>query len=234
MISGIYLLRFFGTDKVYIGKSNNIEYRYKKHIQKLKNGSHNYKMLQAYNNYGLPTLEILLDNIPLEELSSNELLAFDIFDCVENGLNVCSEATINGSGQDNHASKFSNEKIEEVFRLLLVPTYTYAQISKITQVPISTIRHIACLEAHTWLGEKYPQDYSKLKAIKLSNRKIGRNTAEERGIEYPPIISPDGEEYTVKNITAFAKEHNLDSSSLAKVLKRRPKYNSHKGWKLKK
>lgn len=36
MTTGIYCLRFKGTDKVYVGQSNNIIYRFNQHIRSLK------------------------------------------------------------------------------------------------------------------------------------------------------------------------------------------------------
>lgn len=233
MTCGIYLLKFNGTDKVYVGQSENIEYRYKKHKQSLKAGNHNYKMMEAYKEYGLPELVILLDDIQANELAENEILAFEIFDSVRNGFNVSPDATIYSSGELNPAAKYTDAQIEQAFNLLLNPELRYADVELETGVSLSTVRHIACLEAHTWLEKKYPEKYAVLKYIKLSGRKLGKNTAQHRKIEYPTILSPEGVEYNINNIAAFAKTHGLDPSSLAKVLKKRPKYNSHKGWKLK-
>lgn len=55
----------------------------------------------------------------------------------------------------------------------------------------------------------------------------------EKGIKgYPPIVSPDGIEYTISNsIASFSRVHNLDETSLSALLSGR--INSHKKWKLK-
>lgn len=231
---GIYLLRFSGTERVYVGQSVDIEYRYKKHLQNLRNGKHNYKMLKAYAQYREPSLEIILAELLQEDLAINEKLAFEIFDCVNNGLNVASEPTIFESGDKNPASKYSNDVIEQVFNMLLDSNVTFGEIEINTGVSVSTIRHIANLESHSWLKEKYPKEYLILETIKNSKvRRMGKNTAISRNIIYPTILSPEGVEYTVTNVAEFSRIHNLDSSGLAKVLKRRPQYSSHKGWKLK-
>ncbi len=232
MTCGIYLLKFIGTNKVYIGQSVNIEYRYRKHLQKLRNGSHNYKMLKAFEDYGEPILQILLDNLCKEELSAAEQEAFAIFNCIDNGFNVSRETEISGTGDKNPASKYSNEKIEEVFFLLLDLNNRYKDIEEKTGVSLSTVRHISNSEAHLWLKEKYPAEYSELEKSKGLLRQQSTNSAESRGILYPQIVSPEGVVYTVKNVAQFAREHNLDNSSLSKVLKKRPKYLSHKGWKI--
>ena len=232
MTCGIYVLKFNGTNKVYVGQSENIEYRYKKHLQRLKRGDHNYKMQQAYKDYGSPILEIVLADLTKEELNSNEYEAFKIYDSISNGFNIAEQPSIHGNGELNPSSKYPNEKIIEVLLLLIDISNTYKQIESLTGVSESTVRHIANQEAHHWLEQKYPLEYEQLRNLK-GKRSTGKNTAIDRGIVYPTILSPTGEEYNIANIAAFAKEHGLDSSSLAKVLKKRPKYNSHKGWKLK-
>lgn len=232
MTCGIYILKFNTINKVYVGQSENIEYRYKKHLQRLKRGDHNYKMQQAYVTYGIPELEIILPDLTKEELNSMEYEAFEIYSSISNGFNIAEQPSIHGSGELNPHSKYSNEKIIEVLFLLLEVDNTYKYIESVTGVSLSTIRHIANQEAHSWLKHKYPSEYLQLENLK-SKRSFGKNTAKDRGVIYPTIVSPVGEEYTITNVAGFAKEHNLDNSCLAKVLKKRPKYNSHKGWKLK-
>ena len=58
MSKGIYLLRFKGTDKVYIGQSLNIEYRYRDHLNP---ANRSQKLSEAFILYGNPTLEILCE-----------------------------------------------------------------------------------------------------------------------------------------------------------------------------
>jgi len=231
MTIGIYLLKFQNTNKVYVGQSVNIEYRYKKHIQALKRSTSNYKLQEAYKAYGIPELVILCDNLTVEELNSNEELAFSIFDSINNGFNICNKADIHEIGENNPGAKYSNQQIEEVFHLLFDLSKRYKDIEKITKVSISTIRHIANKEAHVWLSVKFPDQYAELSNLKIL-RKKEVSKLNVKNIDRPLIVSPDGIVYRVENIAEFAREHGLDSSSLAKVLNKRPKYKSHKGWKL--
>lgn len=231
MTCGIYLLKFNGTDKIYVGQSVNIEYRYKKHIQALKRGTSNYKLQKEYSYRGEPYLEVLLD-CPASELNECENEAIQIYNSVNNGFNIAEFADIHSEGEKNPASKYSEQQIEQVFELLLDLSYRYKDIEEKTNVSLSTIRHIANLEAHTWLQTKYPDKYELLKSYKGKLRQQSTNSAEQRGIVYSPIMSPEGKEYIVTNVAAFAREYGLDSSSLSKVLKRVPRYLSHKGWKL--
>lgn len=231
MSCGIYLLKFTGTDKVYVGQSVNIEYRYKKHIQSLKRGSSNYKLQQAFKEFGTPSLFILIE-ADKKDLNECENEAIQIFNSVHYGFNIAKYADIHSEGEENPYSKYSNEKVYEVFLLLLDLSYRYKAIEEVTGVPISTIRHIANCESHTWLRDKYPEEYKILESYRGKLRQQATNSAKQKGIEYPAILSPKGEVFVVNNVSAFAKEHNLDASALTKVLNKRPKYITHKGWKL--
>ena len=59
MTIGIYRLCFKNTDKCYIGQSTSIELRYKHHLNSFIVKKANPKMMEAYNTYGFPSLEIL-------------------------------------------------------------------------------------------------------------------------------------------------------------------------------
>lgn len=224
-------MRFNGTEGVYVGQSVNIEYRYKKHIQSLKRGTSNYKLQKAFNKFGIPNLEIIIE-VPKDELNACENEAIQIFNSVNNGMNIAEYADIHAEGEGNPAAVYSNEDVYKVFLLLLDLSFRYKDIETLTGVSISTIRHIANCESHTWLRESYPDKYSILESYKGKLRQQATNSAKQRGIKYPPIISPSGEVFTVTNVASFSREHNLDPSSLRKVLTKAPKYITHKGWKL--
>lgn len=234
MTCGIYLLRFTGLDKVYIGQSLNIEQRYRKHLQFLRNQDTkaNYKMKAAYLLYGVPQLEILCE-CKQHELNRFEAEAFELYDIAKNGLNIAKEPDIHLAGTKNPASKYSEEQILSVLQQLAIGAQ-YKDIHSSTSVSISTIRHIANQEAHGYLNDLYPELYESMLSFGTNGNRMQVSCgAGARGITYPPILSPDGKEYIVTHVANFAREHGLDASCLAKVLKRTPKYNSHKGWKLK-
>lgn len=60
MTSGIYLLTFKNPKRYYIGKSKNIEKRYKEHCKALKEGVHYTKLQHAFNSMGrVPYIDVL-------------------------------------------------------------------------------------------------------------------------------------------------------------------------------
>lgn len=239
MTCGIYKLSFDGTDKVYIGQTTNFSRRLAEHNKLSKAKKWPQKLQDAYDKYGNFIFEILLE-CKEEELIELEKLAISLYDSYNNGFNSKPSGKpnhmVNYQGEDHFNSKYSNQKILEVLDNLLDPNKTLDEISDITQVNRSTVNEICRGTSHTWLHTMYPEKWkkcitAKIKRVGLSRTKGGL-CASKKGVEYPPIQSPSGEIFIVTNVRAFAREHNLDNSSLAKVLKGVPNYNSHKGWSL--
>jgi group I intron endonuclease len=227
MTCGIYILRFNETKSVYVGQSLNIENRFKVHIRKLRDGTHNYKMLKAFGMYGLPTFEIIAE-CTKSDLNDAELEAFGIFDSVENGFNVASEPDIHLEGESNGASKYTNQQVSDVLNLLVDLDNRYKDISEATGVSISTVRHIANGESHSWLAREYPDKYSILISNRGTNRQSAGNSAKSQGKVYPKVRSPLGIVFEVECANSFARSNHLDSSYFIKLLN--GKANSCKGW----
>lgn len=162
MTCGIYLLEFNGTDKVYVGLSNNIERRYVDHIKALKDGKHSTKLIYAYTQYGIPKLNIILE-CEEHELSKAEQEAISIFDSINNGFNSISSGALgcNLYGDTNPNSKYTNEQIEQVFTYIL-NGITLKEIEYKTGVSLGVIGSISNCTSHTWLENKYPEQYKKL------------------------------------------------------------------------
>lgn len=165
MTIGIYKLNFKDTNKVYIGKSLNIEKRYKDHLYLLRTGNSNYKLIETYRVFGIPTLEILCE-CSSKELNSTEEEAIAIFDAVITGCNILYSAYDRKHGEDNPNSLYTNDQIIESFLLLVNSTeLTFREISKITKVSTDIISKISCSTVHNWLLEIYPNEYLKLKEL---------------------------------------------------------------------
>lgn len=231
MTTGIYLLRFNGTNKVYVGQSLNIEQRFAKHLYKLRNNTHNYKLLEAYQEYGLPYLEVLLES-EVSDLNTLENEAIEIFNAVNNGFNINSTASGGGDGLfgDTHGnSKYSNQQVLEAFMMLVEGDLYIKEISNLTGISIDTLRDISKCKTHTWIKKVHPIEYAVLEKL-VGSRPKGIS-AEQRGIVYPEIISPEGAVYTITNASEFARDNGLNKSHLVGVLNGKRK--THKGWKLK-
>lgn len=174
MTCGIYKLNFRGTDKVYIGKSKNIEYRWIKHKYDITSGRTSKKLLEAYNLYGLPTIEIICE-CPECELPVAEAEAIEIYNSILNGFNtVAAINSINvehACGESSGHTKYYNKQIEQAFEYVcLYPELTYKDIEDITGVNKSTIAMIVCGQQHKWLKNIFPEEYDRV--IQSLRRKI--------------------------------------------------------------
>lgn len=225
MTIGIYKLNFPSTNLIYIGKSKNIEARFRNHLSSLKKRNGSLKLQWAYDTYGEPIYEILIE-CQDSELNFWEIQYISLFNSLEKGLNTLPGGADSPVmlGLDNPNSKYLEEDYFNVLYFLSEPGYGINEIAELTGVSKYVIQHIASEESHIWLKEKYPKLYEKMTGIS----KLGRNNAFQRGISYPKIMSPTGEIFEVKHQTNFAKEHNLLQSKLCQVLKGSRK--SHKGW----
>lgn len=232
MTCGIYKLNFKGTDKAYIGKSVNIEYRFTGHLRSFKRGEASKKMRNAYEQYGPPTLSILLE-CKEDDLSFNENKLIKEYNTIDEGFNTHDPSLgtiVYSRGDLNPRAKYSNAKIIECFDMLVdYPDMLFQEISEITGVTKGTISMIAHSGNHKWLSEYNPGKYATLLAA-IGNRKASCKSAKNQGIEYPTLISPDNIPYTVSNVREFARKHGLDQSALGRVLNKKAK--THKGWHL--
>lgn len=91
MSSGVYRIQNIIEDKNYIGKSWNIERRWKEHITTLKSNKHiNSKLQSAFNKYGLDSFEFTI----LEEADKPELMDYfesyyiEKYNAINDGYNI--------------------------------------------------------------------------------------------------------------------------------------------------
>ena len=91
MSSGVYRIQNIIEDKNYIGKSWNIEQRWRQHIATLKSNKHiNSKLQSAFNKYGLDSFKFTI----LEEADKPELMDYfesyytEKYNAINNGYNI--------------------------------------------------------------------------------------------------------------------------------------------------
>ncbi len=231
MTIGIYCLKFEGTDKVYIGQSKHIEKRFKEHLYVLGLQQGSGKLQKAYNNFGPPTLSILIEETNEDTLNDLEINAIEVYNSYIEGFNSTTGGTesMGGlAGLESSNLKYTKDQLLECF-LLLTDSHAHKYIAEITNISIYTVRDIAIGRTHKWLQIEYPEIYADIKKANILRQSI-RSSAKRKGIEYPEIMSPEGTVYKVENLTKFASEHKTCRSYLGEVLrKHRPSY---KGWKL--
>lgn len=225
--SGIYCIYFDQSpNEFYIGRSVNLYVRLQEHKSALKANRHrNTKLQNYYNKYGTPNFEILELADP-ENLNKLEQQYISEFDSYKNGLNLTNGGDGPGFGEGVHSAKHLEADYISVLKYLANTNYTCAKISELTGVSRDIVKHISSGNAHGYLSEICPIEYS----IVISKKYTRDNSAASKGIEYPNIVCPNGIIYSVHNIHKFCQEHQLQPQNLHKVLTRQRI--SHKGWKL--
>ena len=174
MSSGIYALYWESIDKIYIGKSIDLDIRKASHEYLMKKGKHfNYKVQEAFNNNGLPVFQILEFCLP-SKLNELEISYISDYDSFSLGFNLTKGG--DGSYGENHpGSKYSNQQIEEAFLLLYTRDTLHKDIAIVTGVSLDVIKAISRGYLHTWLSEKYPNEYKEL----LASVKSAHNSGEK-------------------------------------------------------
>lgn len=239
MTTGIYALYWEEQDLIYVGQSVNIEERGKSHLSKLRSKDHiNYRVQDTYNLYGDPEL-IILEECEIQDLNYREVYWTEEFNSIEKGLNIIEAGVSGGSGLRASRSKYSRLQILLVFRYISSTNYlTAEEVHKLTGVHSDTVVLIAAQKLHVWLKQEYPFRYALM--VQRSKDRNNANNIKGKTLAYinslaglglPVLISPDGIEYQIPNITGFAREHRLDQGHLSKVVNKQRK--THKGWKLK-
>ena len=221
MTCGIYILKFSNTSKVYIGQSENIEKRRTDHYRNYRKGILPKKLAEAFQLYGYPNVEILIE-CSKDELNSLENEAIGVFDSVNSGFNTLSRAedapTKGSPGELHWNNKYTNEEILTVFYFILHnPNDSLKSVSDELNISYYVVKDVAAGIKHIWLKEADPIGYDKFLAIKAS--RTSGIPAKARGIKYPKVISKDGTIYEIDNLTQFAKMHNVNSGALHAVLK---------------
>lgn len=221
MTIGIYALWWAEQDLVYIGQSVRIERRFKDHSYRASVGTDSKNLNKVYSQYGNPEL-VILEKCSISELDDKEVEWINQFDTINTSIGG------RGGNFGYNSSKCSASRGEciHVLNLLTDPNLTIKDISSITNVAFRTIESIAYKKRHFWLEEEFPEEY------KIATETKRFSISQERRFKTSVVlISPEGVEYTVTNLSKFAKEHNLNKGHICAVA--RGAEHSHKNWKRK-
>jgi hypothetical protein len=224
MTCGIYKLTWANVDGTYIGKSIDIESsRWPRHLQAFASGKHTKKLQPIFNKFGTPTLEIVEKCLP-EQLQEKESYWISKYDSINAGFNTLeADGYPTMWGETNGFSKYKDTDYACALFMLVYTDMSIKEISADTRISYSVISNISSKYSHSWLEDRYPLEYSLL---------CNRNHMKGRKATIDAIVlSPDGKEHLVSNIRQFAKKHDLQYTSLSKLIAGKAK--THKNWRLK-
>lgn len=88
MNSGVYIIKFSESSKVYIGSTVDFKRRFGEYRNRLKRGASNQiKLQRAYNKYGKDSMSIEILEECFDNLREREKYYIDLYDSVDNGYN---------------------------------------------------------------------------------------------------------------------------------------------------
>ena len=231
MTIGIYKLNFAGTDKCYIGQSeSSIERRFTNHKRAMQKRSTSKKLQEAYDTYGVPTLEILIESLP-EDLDVLEIEAIQVYDSVNNGFNTTTGGSAGSGlyGEVTSNAMYDNDTYGSILKLLAIGV-DVKDISSELGVTDSVVKSIKKCENHKWLKDTLPEEYAVVEA-KHKAYSPKNNHAEARGIQYLPIVEiSTGKIYEITSLRETARLLSMDSGNLSRLL--HGQVDSYKGFML--
>lgn len=163
--SGIYRIDI--DNHFYVGSSNNIKIRLRNHFKNLRDKTHkNIKMMEAFTKDSKIKF-CILEECDLESLYEREQHYIDtlkptlnILDDAKNPMQDIKLKFSKLQGENNISCIYTNEKIKEVF-LMLLGTKDLKYIADKTDVGFNLVADISAGKAHTWLQTEFPNEYKK-------------------------------------------------------------------------
>lgn len=217
----IYKLKFPNTDKVYIGQSTNPESRYRRHLQKLRDGiHHSTKMQNDYPECGIPEL-VLLEVVDDTEADLRETYWITAHNSYFAGYNATPGGGVTGNHIYNSNSKYTLDDYCAVLAFLAHTDMSTSEIAKELEVSQSVVLNVSSQTNHLYLKELMPVEW---------NMMVSKHRHHPNWRQYPDVISPEGTVYKVTNARAFSREHKLDQSDFSKLLN--GKVSQVRGWKV--
>lgn len=218
--AGIYCIRCIPTNKVYIGSAHSIADRWSHHRSLLTRGVHTNTYLQrAWNKHGassftLTVLELVSDTPRLVEREQYYITFYASTDR-KKGFNL------RGTAHMRPGKVIRQPRLFHQSMGLKTP-YNSARAERIRKY---------------WTGRKHrPESIEKMRESKRGRPEhpnAARAKVEATSKSYI-VTDPEGNEYQIKNLSAFCREHGLKANCMSNVACGRTRAISHQGWKCRK
>ncbi len=219
-LSGIYCIEI-GSDGIYYGSSNNVKRRFKEHRTLLRGNRHsNVKMQNIWNKYGesyfsFYVVETVIDISKLVEREQWWIdFAFATLDH-DARCNISPTAELNSCGPKTQEHK---DKIGAAHKGKVITPEQRKRISDTKKKQNKKLSQEA-RDKLLWYAKNNKKSVDDLErqALSCSGGKV-YTLIDSAGVVYSEI----------KDLTAFAREHQLDPSTLNRVAS--GKYKQHKGF----
>ena len=221
MTIGIYALFWPEQGITYIGQSVRIEKRFQDHNYRASIQKDSSNLNDCYKHYGQPNL-IILEECLLEELDDKEIFWISQFDCINKSVG----GKNGGWGYNSAKCTSTKDELINALELLTDESLTIKNVSSITEISENILQSIIYGKRHSWLAEECPEQYKK--ATSINRCSIAQQKRFNTNVT---LISPEGIEYTINNLSSFCKKHGLNKGHICAVARGSEK--QYKKWKRK-
>lgn len=227
MSVGVYRIKNMINGKIYIGSSLYAEQRMRRHKSNLNAGKHHSIHLQrSWDKHGASAFEFeLLEVVEEENLLAREQFYMDLYK---------PEFNIYPTAGSSFGYKHSEEtRLKYKAAQAARPKEVNTKISlsnkgkKRTKEAIENYRNVYRNKTDE---EKLSTVTPMLKARKgIPVSEAGKGRIAASNMRQFKVVSPDGEEFEIENLTKFCKQRGLDRTCMTRVSIGANKH--HKGWK---
>lgn len=168
------MIKNIKNNKVYIGISNNVQARLKRHLRELKQGKHkNEKLQNSFNKYGEENFEFnIIEYMEIELLEDKEKELIKQYNSVDNGYNIeyggnynkvinistKKKQSIKRIGEKNANAIITDEVALEILKQLLDLSNTVDGLANRFNVPIEVVNNLQQGRSYKHLLKEHRQE----------------------------------------------------------------------------
>lgn len=211
--SGIYKITV--GEEFYVGSSNNMQHRLRSHVRNIRDKKHTIPILKACEKYGTDSIKLeILEECEINELTSREQYYIDtlkptlnILEDAENPMQDIKLKFAKLCGENNVSSKYSNEKVLEVARLL-VDNRDMKEVARLTNVGWHTVVGISAGKSQQWIKDIDEVLYNRIMMMKGSR------------VGYTTIVEILEKLVKGEQMKSIAKEYNVNEKTVSNIKRR--------------
>jgi len=240
----VYISAKIDNRKSYIGQTiKDLGHRMRAHKTKANRGEGNH-FHNAIRKYGWDNFEwrIVYENVPIEQLNNMERWTIANYDTYKNGYNSTEGGEDNPMNNPETRKKHNSITQSDEFRTKMAKINSGENNPNFGKHPSQEILNKMSGENHHMYGKHHSDEHNQMMREKMSGKNhpnYGKITPEKTKLKISiaiakntyVITTPIGKIETIKNLTKYCNDNNLERSSMSRMANGKQK--QYKGYKIK-
>lgn len=204
----IYAYKKKSIDKiVYVGQTNNLEYRHKQHIYydpfNINNPEYEYRLSRGIRKYGEEEYQLIVleENIPDDKINEREIYWIKYYNTYFDGYNQST------GGTNPVKPIYTDDEVNQVIEMLKDESYSFNDISKKTGFSLTHIYNINTGKRRPQKNMSYP-----IRSNKAKGTKGLKFSPKECRIIHEEILKND------KTLKELGEMFNCSSSTISDII----------------